>query len=42
LFKEKEMAKKLGLVSMVSVPMTIKEGKAIGVLNCFKDQSHDF
>jgi len=42
LFKDKEMAKKLGLVSMVSVPMTIKEGKAIGVLNCFTAMSHDF
>jgi signal transduction protein with GAF and PtsI domain len=42
LFKEKEMAKKLGLVSMVSVPMTIKEGKTIGVLNCFTAIPHDF
>ena len=42
LFKEKEMAKKLGLVSMVSVPMTIKEGKVIGVLNCFTAMLHDF
>jgi len=29
LFKEKEMARKLGLVSMVSVPMAVKEGKVI-------------
>jgi signal transduction protein with GAF and PtsI domain len=42
LFKEKEMARKLGLVSMVSVPMTIKEGKVIGVLNCFTAMPHDF
>jgi signal transduction protein with GAF and PtsI domain len=42
LFKEKEMARKLGLVSMVSVPMTIKEGKGIGVLNCFTAMPHDF
>lgn len=42
LFKEKEMARKLGLVSMVSVPMTIKEGKGIGVLNCFTAVPHDF
>jgi signal transduction protein with GAF and PtsI domain len=42
LFKEKEMAKKLGLVSMVSVPMTIKEGKVIGVLNCFTAMAHEF
>jgi signal transduction protein with GAF and PtsI domain len=42
LFKEKEMARKLGLVSMVSVPMTIKEGKVMGVLNCFTAMPHDF
>jgi signal transduction protein with GAF and PtsI domain len=41
-FKEKEMARKLGLVSMVSVPMRIKEGKVIGVLNCFTSKPHDF
>lgn len=41
-FKEKEMAKKLGLVSMVSVPMHVKEDKVIGVLNCFTAKSHDF
>jgi signal transduction protein with GAF and PtsI domain len=41
-FKEKEMAKKLGLVSMVSVPMHVKEGKVIGVLNCFTAEPHDF
>ena len=42
LFKEKEMARKLGLVSMVSVPMAVKEGKVIGVLNCFTAIPHDF
>jgi signal transduction protein with GAF and PtsI domain len=42
LFKEKEMARKLGLVAMVSVPMTIKEEKVIGVLNCFTAMPHDF
>ncbi len=41
-FKEKEMAKKLGLVSMVSVPMHIKEDKVIGVLNCFTAKPHKF
>jgi signal transduction protein with GAF and PtsI domain len=41
-FKEKDMARKLGLVSMVSVPMRIKEGKVIGVLNCFTAKPHDF
>jgi signal transduction protein with GAF and PtsI domain len=41
-FKEKEMARKLGLVSMVSVPLQGKEGKVIGVLNCFTGKSHVF
>jgi signal transduction protein with GAF and PtsI domain len=41
-FKEKEMAKKLGLVSMVSVPLHIKEDKVIGVLNCFTATAHKF
>ena len=41
-FKEKEMARKLGLVSMVSVPMHVKEDKVIGVLNCFTAKSHKF
>jgi signal transduction protein with GAF and PtsI domain len=42
LFKEKEMAKKLGLVSMVSVPMHVKEDKVIGVLNCFTANPHKY
>lgn len=41
-FKEKEMANSLGLVSMVSVPLQGKEGKVIGVLNCFTSQPHEF
>jgi len=41
-FKEKEMAKRLGLVSMVSVPLKVKEDKVIGVLNCFTAEPHDF
>lgn len=41
-FKEKEMAKKLGLVSMLSVPLQIKKGEVIGVLNCFTAVPHDF
>jgi len=41
-FKEKEMAKKLGLVSMASVPMHVKEDKVIGVLNCFTTRPHIF
>ena len=41
-FKEKEMARKLGLVSMVSVPLQVKDEKVIGVLNCFTSEPHDF
>jgi len=41
-FKEKEMAKKLNLVSMVGVPMRVKDGNVIGVLNCFTTVPHDF
>ena len=41
-FKEKEMAKKLGLVSMLSVPLTVKNDKVIGVLNCFTAEPHEF
>ncbi len=41
-FKEKEMAKKLGLVSMVGIPLIAKEEKVIGVLNCFTAQPHNF
>jgi two-component system, response regulator PdtaR len=41
-FKEKEMAKKLGLVSMLSVPLRVKREKVIGVLNCFTAEPHEF
>ena len=41
-FKEKEMAKKLGLVSMVGVPMHAKGENVIGVLNCFTAEPHEF
>lgn len=41
-FKEKEMAQKLGLKSMVSVPLTLRDEKVIGVLNCFTSEYHDF
>jgi two-component system, response regulator PdtaR len=41
-FKEKEMAKKLGLISMVGVPLKTKEDCIIGVLNCFTSSPHDF
>ena len=42
IFKEKEMAKKLGLVSMVGVPLQGKKEKIIGVLNCFTSAPHQF
>jgi len=42
IFKEKEMAKKLGLVSMVSVPLQVKDEKVVGVLNCFTASLHNF
>jgi len=41
-FKEKEMAKKLGLVSMLGVPLQAKDGKVIGVINCFTSEAHVF
>ncbi len=41
-FKEKEMAKKLGLVSMLGVPLQAKDKKAIGVINCFTSEPHTF
>ncbi len=41
-FKEKEMAKKLGLISMVGIPLKTKEDNVIGVLNCFTGNPHVF
>jgi len=41
-FKEKDMARKLGLVSMIGIPLRVKNDKVIGVLNCFSSQPHDF
>jgi signal transduction protein with GAF and PtsI domain len=41
-FKEKEMARKLGLVSMVSIPLQLKDERVIGVLNCFTASPYDF
>lgn len=41
-FKEKEMAKKLGLVSMLGIPLHVKEDKVIGVLDCFTIEPHKF
>ncbi len=42
IFKEKGMARKLGLVSMVGVPLQGKKDKVIGVLNCFTSAPHTF
>ena len=42
IFKEKEMARKLGLVSMAGVPLQGKKEKVIGVLNCFTSVPHEF
>ena len=41
-FKEKEMAKKLGLASMLGVPLQVHGEKVIGVINCFTAEPHDF
>ncbi|MBF0099358.1 MAG: GAF and ANTAR domain-containing protein [Desulfobacterales bacterium] len=41
-FKEKDMAKKMGLASMVGVPLTLKNDKPIGVLNCFTLVPYEF
>src|SRR4030042_816526 len=40
-YKEKELAKKEGLVSMLSVPLTLKD-KVMGVINCYTSYPHDF
>lgn len=40
-YKEKLLAKKLGLCSMLSVPMEVK-GKIIGVINSYTSTPHDF
>ena len=40
-YKEKELARKEGLVSMLSVPMTVKD-KVIGVINCYTSSPHKF
>jgi signal transduction histidine kinase/putative methionine-R-sulfoxide reductase with GAF domain len=41
LYKEKELAKNEGLVSMLSVPMCIKD-RVIGVINCYTSYPHSF
>jgi len=40
-YKEKELAEKEGLVSMLSVPMVVKD-RMIGVINCYTSYSHQF
>ncbi len=40
-YKEKELARKEGLVSMLSVPMCIKD-RVIGVINCYTSHPHSF
>ena len=40
-YLEKELARKEGLVSMLSVPMCVKE-KVIGVINCYTSYPHRF
>jgi signal transduction histidine kinase len=41
LYKEKDLAKREGLVSMLSVPMCIRE-KVIGVINCYTSYPRTF
>ncbi len=40
-YKEKELARKEGLVSMLSVPLAVKD-KVIGVINCYTSHPHEF
>ncbi len=40
-FKEKELARHLGLVSMLSIPMRVKD-RVIGVINCYTSRPHRF
>ncbi|MDD5518863.1 MAG: GAF and ANTAR domain-containing protein [Candidatus Omnitrophota bacterium] len=40
-YKHKDIAKKEGLCSLLCVPLTVK-GKAIGVINCYTPEPHDF
>ena len=40
-YKEKDLAGKMGLVSMLSVPMAVKE-RVIGVINCYTSVDHKF
>ncbi len=40
-YKEKELAKREGLVSMLSVPMMVKK-RVIGVVNCYTTTEYEF
>ncbi len=40
-YKEKDLARKEGLVSLLSVPMVVKD-RAIGVLNCYTSYPYEF
>lgn len=40
-YKEKELAKKMNLRSMISVPMRVKD-RVIGVINCYTSYLHQF
>lgn len=40
-YKEKEMARNMGLVSMLSVPMSVRD-RVIGVINCYTSEPHVF
>jgi signal transduction protein with GAF and PtsI domain len=40
-YKEKDLAKKMGLRSMLSVPMKVRD-RVIGVINCYTSYAHDF
>ncbi|MBF0528366.1 MAG: GAF and ANTAR domain-containing protein [Deltaproteobacteria bacterium] len=41
LFKEKELARNMGLGSMISVPLSVGQ-RVIGVINCYTDHPHDY
>ncbi len=40
-YKEKELARNEGLVSMLSVPMVVKD-RVVGVINCYTSDLHEF
>jgi signal transduction protein with GAF and PtsI domain len=41
-FKEKQMARRMGLVSMLGVPLRANADRVCGVLNCFTSQPYRF